>query len=292
MPADALAPPNFLSQRVRQARYYYLNLTPSNRAGLEIVCGGVEQCRPDYEMRRDSFRYCSIEFVAAGRGQLVLDGRHHALGPGVAFSYGPGVPHRITTDPHAPMTKYFVDFTGREAASLIGRCKPLSRGTIQVSDPLSVADVYENIHRSAQAGNLQSREICLLLLRLLVLRLGELGIDRPHVNERAIQTYHHCRACIERESLTLKTLQEIAAACHKDPAYLCRLFRRFAGTTPYKYLMRQKMHQAADRLQHSSMLVKEVADALGFSDPFHFSRSFKAIHGIAPQRFIERSRRQ
>lgn len=187
MPADALAPPNFLSQRVRQARYYYLNLTPSNRAGLEIVCGGVEQCRPDYEMRRDSFRYCSIEFVAAGRGQLVLDGRHHALGPGVAFSYGPGVPHRITTDPHAPMTKYFVDFTGREAASLIGRCKPLSRGTIQVSDPLSVADVYENIHRSAQAGNLQSREICLLLLRLLVLRLGELGIDRPHVNERAMR---------------------------------------------------------------------------------------------------------
>ena len=190
-------------------------------------------------------------------------------------------------------SKGWVRWTFRAGeAALIRRCGPLQRGVVQVSDPLAIADIFEDLHRSAQTGSLQSTEICLLLLQGLVLRIAELGTDRLNTNERALQSYRRCRACIETEARTLKTLTDIARKSHLNPAYLCRIFRRFAGTTPYKHLMRQKMNQAADRLQHSDMLVKEVANELGFSDPFHFSRGFKAVHGISPQRFIEVSRRQ
>lgn len=292
LPPDVMKPPGFFSQHVREARYYYLNLTPTGRESLTVVCGGVEQCRPDYVMRRDDFRYVSVEFVAAGRGHLVLNGKAHALRPGVAFSYGPGMPHRITTDPDAPMTKYFVDFTGRQAGDLIRQCGWLQNGAMQVSDPLAIVDVYESLLRSAQTGSPQSGDICLLLLRLLLLRVAELGVDLLNADDRALQTYRRCRACIDTDFAALKTLTDIARACHLDHAYLCRLFRRFAGTTPYKYLMRHKMNHAAERLQHSNMLVKEVADELRFADAFHFSRCFKAVHGLAPQRFIELSRRR
>lgn len=290
VPDGIAATPGFFSQRVQHARYYYLNLTATGREDLAVVCGGVERCRPDYVMQRETFRYVSIEFVAAGSGQLVLDGKTQPLRPGMAFSYGPGIPHRIITDPHAPMTKYFIDFTGRRAEELIRQCVPLRRGVVQVSDPLAVIDVYESLYRSARTGSPQAKDICLLLLRLLALRIAELGIDRPNANERALQTYRRCRACIENDFETLKTLTDIARVCHTDPAYLCRVFRRFADTTPYQHLLRQKMNLAADRLRHSDMLVKQVADELGFPDPFHFSRCFKAIHGIPPQRFIELSR--
>jgi AraC-like DNA-binding protein len=30
-------------------------------------------------------------------------------------------------------------------------------------------------------------------------------------------------------------------------------------------------------------LVKEAAQHVGFSDPYHFSRCFKAVHGVAPR---------
>ena len=292
-PGCVTAPPGFFSQRVQQARHYYLNLTPSPRVALEVVCGGLEQCRPDYEIRRERFHYYAIEFVAAGRGQLVLNSRPYALRPGVVFCYGPGTPPRIVTDPTAPMTKHFIDFTGRQAPALLARCQPLRAGAVQVSDPLAVADIYEEIHRSARTGHPQAQAICRLLLEVLVLRIDERAVEgRPGIDERALQTYHQCRNCIEQEFMTLKTLQDIARRCHHDPAYLCRVFKRFAGTTPYAHLLRQKMTYAADRLQNSDLLVKEVADELGFPDPFHFSRSFKAVHSIAPQRFIALNRRR
>ena len=56
--------PGFLSKQVRDASYYYLNLTPRKSARIAVVCGGREECRPDYAMDRTDFRYHSIEFVS------------------------------------------------------------------------------------------------------------------------------------------------------------------------------------------------------------------------------------
>jgi AraC-like DNA-binding protein len=63
---------------------------------------------------------------------------------------------------------------------------------------------------------------------------------------------------------------------------VCRLFRRFQGTSPYQYLLRRKMNLAAEFLIDQGGLVKEAALKVGFADPFHFSRCFKTVHGVAP----------
>ncbi len=75
-----------------------------------------------------------------------------------------------------------------------------------------------------------------------------------------------------------------------DRAYLCRLFRRYDHQTPHQFLMRRKMHLAAERLQQSDLLVKQVAAQLGFADPFHFSRTFKRVLGLSPEAFRQQQR--
>jgi len=49
------------------------------------------------------------------------------------------------------------------------------------------------------------------------------------------------------------------------------------------------MSHAAALLQVPGTTVKEVADALGFSDVFHFSRVFKKINGLPPGRYARSS---
>lgn len=56
---------------------------------------------------------------------------------------------------------------------------------------------------------------------------------------------------------------------------MCRLFQRFGQTTPHRALQRRRMVYAVDLLQRGDLLVKEVAERMGFDDPFHFSRAFK-----------------
>jgi AraC-like DNA-binding protein len=50
-------------------------------------------------------------------------------------------------------------------------------------------------------------------------------------------------------------------------------------------LLRLKMNHAAERLHQPGVLVKQVAEEAGFSDPFHFSRAFKSALGLSPDAF-------
>ena len=56
--------PAFFSSAVASARRFYLDLNPSPRRRLSVLCGGLERCAPDYAIRRDTFPYFALEYVA------------------------------------------------------------------------------------------------------------------------------------------------------------------------------------------------------------------------------------
>ena len=105
-------------------------------------------------------------------------------------------------------------------------------------------------------------------------------------------SYERCRHHIETNYLTLHSLDEVSAACNLDKPYFCRLFKRFGRETPYAMLMRLKMDHAAGLMLRSNMLIKDVALAVGFTDPYHFSRTFKRVRGLPPSDFIGLARRR
>jgi AraC family transcriptional activator of pobA len=45
------------------------------------------------------------------------------------------------------------------------------------------------------------------------------------------------------------------------------------------------MNHAAELLREPDALVKQVAEQVGFADPFHFSRAFKTALGMSPESF-------
>jgi AraC-like DNA-binding protein len=290
-PPTPAARPRFISKQVTEARRYYLDLTPPRSRRITVVCGGVERCRPDYAIRRRSFRFACIEFVAEGEGQLTLAGRNYHLRPGMAFAYRPGVPHIIRNDPARPMLKYYVDFVGSAADEMLAH-SPLGRWEVaQVSSPHEVVEIYESLQRNGIGDSPFSAGICAALIPLLILKITEKAIPYDAAETRALPAYQRAKRYIEQHYLRLKTVEQVAAACHVNPAHLCRLFRRFDHVTPYQSLMRLKMNKAAELLLDSGMLIKEVASALDFADPYHFSRTFKKIYGLSPERFIQHGRR-
>ncbi len=73
---------------------------------------------------------------------------------------------------------------------------------------------------------------------------------------------------------------------------LRRLFKSRTGYSPAKYLARIKMQIARPRLLTTDDSVKAIAMDLGFEDPYHFSRRFKQLTGLAPQDYREAFRGQ
>jgi AraC-like DNA-binding protein len=277
--------PEFFSLQVRLARRFYLELAPSGRKPLVVVCGGCEHCTADYAVRRATFPYFSIEFVAAGQGSLDLAGQRVRLLPGMVFSYGPAIPHEITSDRADPLVKYFVDFAGTQAAPMLRQYAPAPGTITRVFSPGEIQTIFDDLIQNGLKATPLTSLLCETLLKYLVLKVRELMMPLEATQTRAFASFQRCRRHIQSHHDTLWSVGQIARECHVDPAYLCRLFRRFDHQTPYQFLVRLKMSSAAQRLQDPGTLVKQVAAELGFDDPFHFSRTFKNVFGLSPEAF-------
>ncbi len=279
--------PKFFSTDVAAARRFYLDLNPPKNRSLAVVCGGLEQCTPDYAIRRETFPFYSIEYVTRGSGKLKLKGRSYPLQPGRLFSYGPGIPHHITGTPSYPLVKYFVDFAGMDAAELLRSCNLPPGRVSEVLPTNALQPLWDELIQAGLRMRRESANLCVKLLECLALRIAGARAPFKGLETHAFATFQQCRQHIEEHSLRLRTLAQIAGECHVNNAYLCRLFRRYDNQSPYQYLLRLKMNHAAERLQQPDALVKVVAAESGFRDPFHFSRVFASVFGISPAGFRE-----
>jgi len=63
------------------------------------------------------------------------------------------------------------------------------------------------------------------------------------------------------------------------------LFRRLTGMTPIDYLKHRRLRAAQVLLISTDRSVADVGNAVGYRDPFHFSRQFKAAFGVSPRAF-------
>ncbi len=61
-----------------------------------------------------------------------------------------------------------------------------------------------------------------------------------------------------------------------------RLFKREIGHSPHQYLLQRRIAAAREMLLDSNLPISEIARLCGFSDRYHFSRSFKAMLGVPP----------
>ena len=84
---------------------------------------------------------------------------------------------------------------------------------------------------------------------------------------------------------------ELKSFC-QDRQLSASSFRRFWAETqrqpPHSTFLLMKMNDAAQKLTETSLRISEVALALGFEDPLHFSRRFKSRFGISPRDYRRR----
>lgn len=79
---------------------------------------------------------------------------------------------------------------------------------------------------------------------------------------------------------------EISTRLGMNYAYLSSVFKQHTGMTIRRFQNELLIEQAIALFRSNYGNVTEVSDALGFSNPYYFSRVFKQITGAAPTVFI------
>ena len=101
----------------------------------------------------------------------------------------------------------------------------------------------------------------------------------PRVDVRA----HQARDLLHNQSNTDWTIATLAHAVGLSRSRLAALFRREYGSGPMTYLERLRLERASQLLTATSMPIKDVSEAVGFHNAYHFSTRFKNTYGHSPR---------
>lgn len=91
---------------------------------------------------------------------------------------------------------------------------------------------------------------------------------------------------------TTMSVTDLAAICELPEMQFLRRFKRVTGLPPHRFVIRRRAQRAAEILRHDTegLPLSILALELGFCDQTHFTKVFKANHGVTPARYRKAAR--
>ncbi len=137
------------------------------------------------------------------------------------------------------------------------------------------------------------------------------GIDRFHVKSLFYQFVHNLLQQLHSQGIDMMkpdlvgqvmkylqehyaqalTLESIAANLNYSVPYLASIFKKKTGYSVIDYLIQIRLDIAANLLVETDATLKEIAENVGYKDPYYLSRLFKKHRGVTPLRFRKQERK-
>ena len=111
--------------------------------------------------------------------------------------------------------------------------------------------------------------------------------------QTSVSTYHKsiCEAAmsyIEKNYMNPElNLNQIAEHVQITPTYLSSLFKKYKEQNISSVITTLRINKACQLLKTTSLSLKEISNAIGYSNQFYFSSCFKKITGITPSIYRE-----
>lgn len=235
-----------------------------------------------------------LAFYTGGRARVELDGEWQ-LQEGDVLLVPPGAPHRVLERerPRFWGIAFCVPcFAADGAASLLAPLERVRDGASAVVSIPGTRQVFLEslISELAEVGRAPPGDDALASVQRSLLTLILHEVDRAasasggQRGARRSVVVDSLRF-IERNCLRRLTLQEVADAVGRSPAYVTTALTQATGRSAVQWIVSGRMAEARRLLLHSDELVDVIAERVGYADATHFIRMFRREHGATPAAF-------
>ena len=252
-------------------------------------------------MNYHSHDFVEIVYVAKGTGIHLVNEKKYNVSEGDIFLINYDTKHAFAAQ-NGSLLLYNCMFT----PSYFDHTLNGSRNFFDITDRFLIGDLYANFStdyifvsaRGSEANHVQN-----IYERLFhefnTKQLGYRDIMRGYIIELLVII---CRLNLNVDSERTKKMLEIIEhinvhymekLCDEDLAIIAgfsvshfrRVFKSLTGKTLNLYIQTIRIHEACKLLKDKNINVKQVAEAVGYSDMKHFYSVFKRITGKLPKDF-------
>jgi AraC-like DNA-binding protein len=92
-------------------------------------------------------------------------------------------------------------------------------------------------------------------------------------------------AHVEARYMRSITVAELADMIGRSRSHVLKLFRQHIGVSAKQYIIDRQLKQACELLLSTTRSIAEIGQAVGISDPYHFSKLFRRHLKVSPTAF-------
>ncbi len=210
---------------------------------------------------------------------------------GTVFVLFPGVWHRYRPGEKVCWSYFWTHVGGGYLERLVGRRvlsaeRPIFRTGLQPGLLQAYLSLVERA-RSEPPGFQQL--MCGNILEILGTALATDGGDGEA--QRIGALVRQATLILEQRISDQIDLQDLAAALDVSYDGFRHAFKKHTGMAPHQYLLHLRINRAKELLLGTDLTVRQIAAALGFVDPYYFSRAFRKMTGSSPNGWRVQSQR-
>ena len=142
-------------------------------------------------------------------------------------------------------------------------------------------DIITMLSRGYNLTNLVYASSC---LKNMLSYLSVINVYRSSWNNANFNMDNIINKMLERIHSKL-TLTELADFFKLSEFHFSREFKKRAGHSPIDYYIRLKIQNATQTLLTSKKTIQKISINLGYDDQYYFSRIFKKIMGMSPDKY-------
>jgi AraC-like DNA-binding protein len=234
------------------------------------VCGTART--PDWGFDRRVLPEHMLHYVFAGSQVGNVAGQEVRTEPGSLLLVPAGVPQVLHADrARGELGIFFFRF---RVGNVVPPALPFVRPGVPAAQPLVLQIYHESV------ASLPGQEQRIRALLALIFSEWWRAEERP---ARVLDAAQRSRllALIDRRMGDRLDAAALARELGMTPTWFARQFRRTFGASPRSWLVRHRIHLAAQRLLASDEAIGRIAADLGYADLFLFSRQFRQVMGVS-----------
>lgn len=260
-----------------------------NRPGTSRLvvtdCGMFPRAAQHARSRPQGVDQAIVLVCTEGDGWYRTGGDRHPVEAGQVVVIPPGQPHAYGAGKSHPWTIWWLHLAGGDVRGLLA-----AAGLAAPRPPVWVDDLYRLTalidealthleHDDSPGAMMGASGAAWHLLALLT--------PDQRSSRNRMDPIREVIGFLRNNVATRMTIAELAAMANLSPSHFAALFRRATGLGVLQYQTSLRMTKARVLLDTTDDPVSVVARAVGYPDPFYFSRQFHAIHGTSPSAYRE-----
>lgn len=243
--------------------------------------GGV-----DHRIERETYPGHELILCLRGKGWVRVAGRRHEVLPGRLVWVNCHHAHAYGSVADDPWELYWLRAEGRSLDRIAQMLQVRNEPVLDGIDCRKITPYFERLFAAMQSTKPGDAAACDATVAEIIAvafeaRPSLLDAAAPALPPAVVKALEQMRLYYHKPT----RVAVLAAMSGMSESHFSRMFKAAMGTSPIDWLRRERINQAKRRLVESDDAIKEVAQQVGYSDQFFFSKDFKKMTSLTPTQF-------